>query len=205
MFALPAVHFWVGMLRCCSLRLLLFCTCPPLCAGALWPMPAWVWRDIGFIFFSVVCFLSFVFPGGARRLVHFPCNNPQSRNRAPAKEPQTSSVAQHPPAQHLCTDDRCTGLNVVRWLFGIGMVGYSWGFWVCQLFCRSWRRQALMLCPRDTGKATKACYRQERQEQWLSPWDTSHAYTYSCRQKHLALHSARPYPSGARTAISIIF
>ena len=30
----------------CSLRLLLVCTCPPLCAGALWPMPAWVWRDI---------------------------------------------------------------------------------------------------------------------------------------------------------------
>ena len=28
------------------LRLVLFCTCPPLCAGALWTMPAWVWRDI---------------------------------------------------------------------------------------------------------------------------------------------------------------
>ena len=24
----------------------LFCTCPPLCAGALWPMPAWAWRDV---------------------------------------------------------------------------------------------------------------------------------------------------------------
>ena len=32
--------------RRCSLRLLLSCTCPPLCAGALWPMPAWVWRDV---------------------------------------------------------------------------------------------------------------------------------------------------------------
>ena len=32
--------------RRCSLRLLLFCTCPPLCGGALWPMPAWVWCDI---------------------------------------------------------------------------------------------------------------------------------------------------------------
>ena len=34
--------------RRCSLRLLLFCTCPPLCAGAPWPMPAWVWRDVRF-------------------------------------------------------------------------------------------------------------------------------------------------------------
>ena len=36
------------------LRLILFCICPPLCAGALWPMPAWVWRDVRsdfFIFF----------------------------------------------------------------------------------------------------------------------------------------------------------
>ena len=24
------------------LRLILLCTCPPLCAGVLWPMPAWV-------------------------------------------------------------------------------------------------------------------------------------------------------------------
>ena len=33
-----------------SLACLLFCTCPPLCAGALWPMPAWVWRDIRSLF-----------------------------------------------------------------------------------------------------------------------------------------------------------
>ena len=32
------------------LRLILFCTCPPLCAGALWPMPAWVWRDVRSVF-----------------------------------------------------------------------------------------------------------------------------------------------------------
>ena len=25
--------------------------CPPLCAGALWPMPAWVWRDVRSVFF----------------------------------------------------------------------------------------------------------------------------------------------------------
>ena len=38
--------------RAC-LRLVLLCTCPPLCAGVLWPMPAWVWRDVrsGFFFF----------------------------------------------------------------------------------------------------------------------------------------------------------
>ena len=35
----------------CFLRLLLFCTCPPLCAGALWQMAAWVWRDFRFFFF----------------------------------------------------------------------------------------------------------------------------------------------------------
>ena len=44
-----------GLLLCLprrySLRLLLFCTCPPLCAGALWPMPAWVWRDVRYMFF----------------------------------------------------------------------------------------------------------------------------------------------------------
>ena len=33
------------------LQLILFCTCPPLCAGALWPMPAWVWRDVRSVFF----------------------------------------------------------------------------------------------------------------------------------------------------------
>ena len=32
--------------RRCSLRLLLFYTCPPLCTGALKPMIAWVWRDV---------------------------------------------------------------------------------------------------------------------------------------------------------------
>ena len=30
-----------------------FCTCPPLCIGALWPMPAWGWRD-----FRFCCFLA---------------------------------------------------------------------------------------------------------------------------------------------------
>ena len=29
-----------------------FCTFPPLCAGVLWPMPAWVWRDVKSHFFS---------------------------------------------------------------------------------------------------------------------------------------------------------
>ena len=33
------------------LHLMLFCTCPPLCAGALWPMPAWVWPDVHFFYF----------------------------------------------------------------------------------------------------------------------------------------------------------
>ena len=37
------------------LRLIPFCTCPPLCAGALWPMPAWVWRDVRVFFFFFGC------------------------------------------------------------------------------------------------------------------------------------------------------
>ena len=47
--------FAYGLVLClrrrCCLRLLLFCTCPPLCPGALWPMPAWVWRDVRFFFY----------------------------------------------------------------------------------------------------------------------------------------------------------
>ena len=52
-FRLPAwssVHAWMLRLRTgpdfarsACLRLVLFCTCPPLCVAALWPMPTWVW------------------------------------------------------------------------------------------------------------------------------------------------------------------
>ena len=30
--------------------------CPPLCAGALWPMPAWVWRDVRSVLFFLFLF-----------------------------------------------------------------------------------------------------------------------------------------------------
>ena len=53
--------FAYGLVLClrrrCFLRLLLFCTCPPLRTGALWPMPAWVWRDVRFFYFLFLCFL----------------------------------------------------------------------------------------------------------------------------------------------------
>ena len=52
------------------LRLILFCICPPLCAGVLWPMPAWVWRDV-----RSVCFLFFVFLHAPMQL---PCMQPRS-------------------------------------------------------------------------------------------------------------------------------
>ena len=43
-----------GLVRCLhrrwSRRLLLFCTCPPLCAGSLWQMAACVWRAVRFYF-----------------------------------------------------------------------------------------------------------------------------------------------------------
>ena len=63
-FRLPAwssVSAWLLRLRTgcdfaqsACLCLILFCMCPPLCVGALWPMPAWVWRDVrsGFFFFA---------------------------------------------------------------------------------------------------------------------------------------------------------
>ena len=40
-----------------SIVCLAACICPPLCAGALWPMPAWVWRDVRsvFILFTHIC------------------------------------------------------------------------------------------------------------------------------------------------------
>ena len=44
----PPWYMKVCLPRRCSLRLLLFCTCPPLCARAPWPMPAWVWRHLFF-------------------------------------------------------------------------------------------------------------------------------------------------------------
>ena len=48
--AAPAVQLCF-LPRCNYVRLLLFCTCPPLCAWALWLMPAWVWRDVEYVFF----------------------------------------------------------------------------------------------------------------------------------------------------------
>ena len=43
------------------MRLILFCTCPPLCAGVLRPMPACVWRDVR----SVLCVFFFMPPPGS--------------------------------------------------------------------------------------------------------------------------------------------
>ena len=40
-------------LHASSLRLLLFCTCLPLCVGAPWPMPAWVWLEVRSVFFNL--------------------------------------------------------------------------------------------------------------------------------------------------------
>ena len=40
--------------------MILFCTRPPLCAGVLWPMPAWVCRDDR----SVYCFVFLKTPDG---------------------------------------------------------------------------------------------------------------------------------------------
>ena len=41
------------------LRLILFCTCPPLCTGVLWLMPAWVCRDVQSVFLLSFCFFAF--------------------------------------------------------------------------------------------------------------------------------------------------
>ena len=57
-FRLPdwsSVRSWLLGLRTGSdfapARLVLFCTGPPLCVGALWPTSAWVWCDVGSGFF----------------------------------------------------------------------------------------------------------------------------------------------------------
>ena len=51
------------------LRLILFCTCPPLCAGALWPMPAWIWRDVrSFLLFFSPFFLPAVLPWSSEHM-----------------------------------------------------------------------------------------------------------------------------------------
>ena len=44
-------HYLELLPRPACLRLVLFCKRPPLCPGALWPMPAWIWRDIRSLFF----------------------------------------------------------------------------------------------------------------------------------------------------------
>ena len=36
--------------RSACLRLVLFCPCPPLCKGVLWPAPAYVWRNVRSVF-----------------------------------------------------------------------------------------------------------------------------------------------------------
>ena len=48
--------------RSACLRLILFCTCLPLCAGALWQMPGWVWRDVRslFLFFTRIWLVTYV-------------------------------------------------------------------------------------------------------------------------------------------------
>ena len=58
LYAVKAACAALVIVNCysCFLRLLLFCTWPPLCAGALWPMPAWVWRDVRFFSFFFFCF-----------------------------------------------------------------------------------------------------------------------------------------------------
>lgn len=44
--------------RCTCPRLILCCTCPPMCIWARWPMPACVWRDVQSV---SVFYLTFVF------------------------------------------------------------------------------------------------------------------------------------------------
>lgn len=44
--------------RCTCPRLILCCTCPPMCIWARWPMPACAWRDVQSV---SVFYLTFVF------------------------------------------------------------------------------------------------------------------------------------------------
>ena len=58
----PMVRFILP--RCTCLRLLMLCTCPPLCVGVLWPMPSRVWHDVPSFFF----FCGWIIIESARRL-----------------------------------------------------------------------------------------------------------------------------------------
>ena len=52
----PSMHgcsaYGLGLIlpRSACLRLIFFRMCPALCVGALWPTPAWVWRDVRSVF-----------------------------------------------------------------------------------------------------------------------------------------------------------
>ena len=50
--AVRSSYLWL----CFDVCLILFFTYPPLCAGALWPMPAWVWRDLRSVLFINIKF-----------------------------------------------------------------------------------------------------------------------------------------------------
>ena len=47
---------------------------PPLCAGALWPMPAWVWRDVRFFYYYYFYFFLQSWPSA--ELLHLPAHCP---------------------------------------------------------------------------------------------------------------------------------
>ena len=44
-----------------SIAPVLHVSAPPLCAGALWPMPAWVWRDVRSVFLYFIFYMYIIY------------------------------------------------------------------------------------------------------------------------------------------------
>ena len=53
---------------------------PPLCAGVLWPMPAWVWRDVRSVFLIMFFFIQHTYTPHRTHIPAFACRQSVSTN-----------------------------------------------------------------------------------------------------------------------------
>ena len=101
----------------------LFCACPPLCTRALWSMPAWVWRDVRYIYIFFSCMdmagKLFTFTFTFTLLVVPACRpgspvlskQPQKSER---EKPPCGETTQHAPTQTPCNQPATAIVTHVR-------------------------------------------------------------------------------------------